>query len=81
MLIVRFMVTTAKIQILDYRVDRWLNKKTNETLYGVSVKIKGQRGWIRVCNDKAAVIVATIKEAEAEIADMKSRRDADGFRR
>lgn len=74
------MTANKPIQIIDYRVDRWLNRKSNETLYGVSVKIKGEGGWIRVCNDNAAVIVQTERLAEKEIAEMKSQRDKDGFK-
>ena len=69
------------VQITNYRVDRWLNTKTNEELYGVSVKITGQRGWIRVADDGKAVIIESIDEARAFIEKMKHERDLDGFKK
>lgn len=68
------------IRITSYRVDLWLNKATNETMYGVSVKIEGVKGWVRVASDNKAVILDTRTEAEAYISSMKAERDARGFK-
>lgn len=74
------MSDTKPIRITDYRVDRWLNKRTNEAMYGVSVKIAGKRGWIRVAEDSKAVIYENRVEAENYISDMKAERDAAGYK-
>lgn len=71
---------TTPIRITDYRVDPWLNQKTNESMYGVSVKIDGVRKWMRVIDDGKAVIFDKRKEADAYIVDMKSQRDAQGLK-
>lgn len=74
-------MTIKPIRITKYRVDRWLNKTTNETLYGVSVKIANVAGWVRVACDSKAAIKDTLAEAEQYIADMKAERDSLGFKR
>lgn len=68
------------IQITRYRVDLWLNKATNETMYGVSVKIVGERKWVRVADGGDAVIRNTRAEAETYIANMKAERDPQGYK-
>lgn len=68
------------IRITGYRVDTWLNKATNEAMYGVSVKIEGTKGWVRVAQDGAAVIRDTKTSAETYIAGMKRERDLMGFK-
>lgn len=74
------MSTKKPLRITAYRVDQWLHKGTNDTLYGVSVKIEGLKGWIRVASNSVAVILDTRTEAEAYIASMKTERDERGFR-
>jgi hypothetical protein len=69
------------VQITGYRVDRWLNTKTNEELFGVSVSVAGRKGWIRVADDGQAVIVESIEEARDYIEKMKSERDSEGFKK
>jgi hypothetical protein len=68
------------LRITKYRVDRWLNKVNNQTLYGVSVKVEGIKGYCRVSQDNVAIIKNTLAEAESYIVQMKSERDAQGFR-
>jgi predicted transcriptional regulator len=72
---------TRRTQLIDYRVDRWLNKVSNEAMYGVSVKVAGHHGWIRVAENGNAVIKDFESEAISYIAKMKSERDADGYTR
>lgn len=74
------MSTKKPVRITSYRVDLWLNKVTNETMYGVSVKIEGVKGWVRVASDSKAVILDNRSEADAYIAEMKSERDARGLK-
>lgn len=68
------------IRITKYRVDLWLNKATNEAMYGVSVKIDGTKGWVRVASDGKAIIRDTTAEAQTYISEMKSERDASGYK-
>lgn len=68
------------VQIKKYRVDRWLNTKTNEELFGVSVNVVG-RGWMRVCDDSKAVILETMTAAREYIESMKLERDEHGFKK
>jgi hypothetical protein len=68
------------IRITRYRVDRWGNKVTGESLYGVSVKVEGIKGYCRISENGAAVLKDTMTEAEAYIEQMKSERDAQGFK-
>lgn len=69
------------IRVMSYRVDLWLNKATNETLYGVSVKIEGVHGWVRVAEDNKAVILNTRTAVDVYITKMKAERDERGFKR
>lgn len=68
------------VRITHYRTDRWLNKASNETMYGVSVRVAGVSGWIRVADDGVAVIKDFEFEANAYIAGMKAERDLDGYK-
>lgn len=68
------------VQIKKYRVDMWLNTKTNEALFGVSVNVVG-KGWMRVCDGRKAIILENKVEAEDYIEKMKSERDSDGFKK
>ena len=75
------MIGKKPIRITKYRVDTWLNTITSEPLYGVSVKIEGLKGWVRVSNQRKAVILDTVVEAKAYIASMKAERDESGFKK
>ena len=74
------MTDTKPIRITSYRVDPWLNKATNDAMWGVSVKIAGYRDWTRVAEDGKAVIFENRVEAENYIADMKAERDVAGYK-
>lgn len=69
------------VQIVGYRVSRWLNQKTNEAMYGVEVRLKGRRDWIGVAEGSKAVLFDHKTQAEQYIVGMKAERDKDGFKK
>jgi hypothetical protein len=70
---------TKRVQITKYEVTTWLNKLTNEPIYGVRVRVTGQ-GWCGVAVDGKPVFRYSRKEARDYIVGMKKERDKDGFR-
>ena len=68
------------LQVVGYRIHRWLSHLTNSAMYGVQVKIGGKRGWINVCDGKDNCIRPTMAEAQKIIDEMKAERDADGWK-
>lgn len=72
-------MTKKPIQIIRYEITVWLNKTTNEPMYGIRVHVTGQ-GWCGVAVDGKPVFRYSRTEARKYIAGMKKERDKSGYK-
>lgn len=67
------------VQISKYKRTTWINKETNEPIYGVKVFVVGH-GWADVATDGVPDLYTKKKDADAQIERMKAERDRSGWK-
>lgn len=78
------MKTTGRIQILDYRTEKYVSKPGRFKVWGIGLKLRVGNGdivWVPVYFGDTLVTFTRRDKANEYIEEMKSERDEKGYKR